>query len=149
RGSFAISATICVMPASSRLAARARPAWRDVRFLLGILLIVASVSGVWAVVHAGRQTHPVLLAQATLVPGQSITAAAVVEVEVQLGASAERYLVASDLDAAPVAARVVREGEFVPASAVVEPDELDVTTVVVRSTLGVPEGIVAGAGVEL
>ena len=41
-------------------------------FFLGILLVIASVAGVWFVVAASRQTAPAFAANRTIVPGEAI-----------------------------------------------------------------------------
>ena len=46
------------MTAVDTARARSRAFWGDARFFLGILLVVASVAGVWFVVSASRQTAP-------------------------------------------------------------------------------------------
>ncbi|WP_197517567.1 SAF domain-containing protein [Microbacterium karelineae] len=137
------------MSPSPRPTRRARSSLLDARFLIGIALVACSVAGVWGVVHAARETAPVLVAARAIVPGQTITAADVVEIEAQLGDAAAGYIVPADLEAGLVSTRAVAEGELVPAAAVGDPDDADVTTVVVRSALDVPGDIVPGDTVEL
>ena len=95
-----------------------RAPWTDVRFLLGILLIVASVAGVWFVVNAARQTAPVFAAADTIVVGQAITDADLRVVDVALGQSGAAYLDAQSLSSGSVATRTIEAGELVPRSAV-------------------------------
>ena len=137
------------MPPFTRDARRARPAWLDARFLIGLVLVVASVAGVWGVVNAARQTAPALAVERPVVPGQSITAADVVQIDVQLGAAADGYLSPADLDDGLVATAAIAAGDLIPAAAVAEADATDVTAVVVRSTLDVPANIDVGSTVEL
>ena len=113
------------------------------------MLVVASSAGVWAIVHAARTTQPVLAAAHALVPGQAITAADLVEVEARLGDVGEHYLDPGALKADLIATRTIQSGELVPATATGSSDEVDLTTLVVRSALDVPAGIVAGSSVEL
>src|SRR6478752_7441726 len=49
---------------------RRRAFWVDARFAVGLLLVVASVVGVWFVISAARQTVSVFAAAHTTVPGQ-------------------------------------------------------------------------------
>jgi hypothetical protein len=128
---------------------RRRPFWADARFLLGIVLIVASVAGVWAVVALSRQTSPVYAAAHTIVPGQPVTAGDLTVMDVALGAAADAYLAPGDAPAGAVAARTVAAGELVPASAVISAAQSDVTTVVVHTSADVPSAVHAGAAVEL
>lgn len=124
-----------------------RPFWADVRFLLGIVLIVASILGVWFVVSAGRTTTPVLTAARTLVPGEVIAADDVRTVEVALGTAADAYIAA--IDEGAVATRTIRSGELLPRSAVGEAADARTTTVVVRSTVDVPAVVETGSAVEV
>ncbi|MGO3320220.1 MAG: hypothetical protein ACTIL0_06900 [Microbacterium gubbeenense] len=132
------------MASSARITRTARRSRLDIRFLIGAILIVASIVGVWFVVTSARETTPVLAAAHALVPGQAVTASDVVEIEAHLGAASGGYL-----DDGIVSTRVVAEGEIVPASAITASDKADQTTVVVRSALGVPADIQPGAQVEL
>ena len=137
------------MASSTRTATRHRPLWLDVRFLIGIVLVIASAAGVWAVVHAARTTSPVLAAARTIVPGQAVTAADLVEIDVRLGDTSTRYLEPAGLVEGMVATRGIDEGELVPAASLGTSGDIDLTTLVVRSALDVPAGIVAGSAVEL
>lgn len=127
---------------------RRRGFWTDARFFLGIVLIVASVAGVWAVVALSRQTSPVYAATRTIVPGQTVSASDLTVVEVALGHVRDAYLApGAALDG--VATRTVHAGELVPADATVSADRSRVTTVVVRSAVDVPSGVRTGTAVEL
>ncbi|GGH37772.1 SAF domain-containing protein [Microbacterium album] len=126
-----------------------RAPWADARFLIGLVLIVASVAGVWLVVGAARQTTPVLAAASTLVPGQHVTAEDVRVVEVALGSAEGAYLEPQALAAGLVALRPVGEGELLPAGAVGDAAQSTRTAVVVRSAVDVPASVDRGAVVEL
>ncbi|MEN2738013.1 SAF domain-containing protein [Microbacterium sp. X-17] len=134
------------LPTSAR---RARPLWADVRFLLGIVLILVSVSGVWLVVAAARQTTPVLVASRTLVPGHEVAAGDLRIVDVALGAASSAYLSAAATATGRVATRTVVAGELVPADALADAAETEVTRVVVRSAADVPASVVGGTTVEV
>jgi hypothetical protein len=133
--------------ASSRSAPRAP--WADVRLLLGILLVAASIAGVWFVVTAARQTAPVYAAAGTIVQGQAITAEDLRVVEVALGQVAGAYLTPAALEGDLVATRTVAAGELVPQSAVGEAAGSRTTSVVVRSAVDVPASVEPGAVVEV
>lgn len=119
------------------------------RLAIGIVLVLASVAGVWFIVHAARVTEPALAASRPLVPGQTVTAADVVELEVRLGEAADGYLTPADLEGGLVVTRVIDSGELLARGAVDEADVVDATTVVVRSALDVPEVVERGSTVEL
>jgi hypothetical protein len=133
--------------ASSRSAPRAP--WADVRLLLGILLVAASIAGVWFVVTAARQTAPVYAAAGTIVQGQAITADDLRLVEVALGQVSGAYLTPAALEGDLVATRTVAAGELVPQSAVGEAAGSRTTSVVVRSAVDVPASVEPGAVVEV
>jgi len=135
-------------PRSAGSTARKAP-WADIRFILGILLIAASVAGVWFVVGAARQTAPVFAASHTIVPGESITRADLEVVEVALGHVGDSYLTPAALTDGLVATRTVTVGELVPAGAVGDASAVRTTSVVVRSTVDVPASVDAGSVVEI
>lgn len=120
----------------------------DVRFLIGIVLVVASIAGVWLLVTSSRQTAPALQATRTIVPGEAIDSGDFQVVDVGLGAVAGSYLAPQDLEPGSVATRTLAEGELVPTSAVGDAAEARTTTVVVTST-AIPAGVRAGTPVEL
>ncbi|WP_438353490.1 SAF domain-containing protein [Microbacterium sp. CJ88] len=128
---------------------RPRAFWSDARFFLGIVLIAASVAGVWFVVGMARQTTPVYAAARTIVPGQTLTADDLRVVEVALGQLGESYVGADALRAGMVAVRTIASGELVPHSAVGAPDAATTTTVVLRSAVDVPGSVVPGTTVEV
>lgn len=134
---------------TSAAVARPRAFWADIRFLLGVVLVIASIVGVWLVVDAARQTVPVLAAARTIVPGETLRADDLRVVDVALGSQAGAYLAPGTLAPGAVAARTIGDGELVPAASVADPDDLGVTTVVVSVTQGLPAALAEGAAVEV
>lgn len=128
---------------------RRRLFWTDARFFLGVVLIVASIAGVWAVVTLSRQTSPVYAAAHTIVPGQAVTSADLTVVDVALGTARDTYLAPGAALSDAVATRTVHAGELVPASATVSAATSAVTSVVVHSSVDVPSGVRTGTDVEL
>jgi SAF domain len=126
-----------------------RAIWSDVRFLLGIVLIIASVAGVWSVVAAARQTAPVFAAARTIVPGEALSGDAMRVVEVALGQVGGAYLASEGVTDGLIATRTIEAGELVPQSAVGAASGAEVTTVVVRSAVDVPAAVGTGTVVEL
>jgi hypothetical protein len=123
--------------------------WGDARFGIGVLLVAASVAGVWFVIGAARQTVPVLVAAATLVPGQRVTPGDVAVVEVALGPARDAYAAPDALGDGMVALRTIGRGELLPAGAVGAAGAVERTAVVVRSAVDVPAAVDRGAVVEL
>lgn len=128
---------------------RPRAFWSDTRFLLGIVLIVASIAGVWGVVAATRHTVPVLAAARTIVLGAPVSADDVQVVDVALGRAADAYLAADGLTPGAVATRTIEPGELVPRSAVGSAEGVRTTTVVLRSDGELPTAVAPGAAVEV
>lgn len=121
----------------------------DVRFLIGIALVIVSIVGVWLLVASAKQTTPVLQASRTLVPGESVSSADFRVVDVGLGALTDDYLAPHELESGMVAARTIAEGELVPVSGMADADDGETTTVVISSVGAVPAGVETGSVVEL
>jgi hypothetical protein len=128
---------------------RRRAPWGDLRFALGLVLIAASIAGVWFVVSASRQTAPVFAAVDTIVPGQVVSSDDVRLVEVALGQLGSAYLTPDALAEGAVATQTIHSGELVPRSAVGDPESARTTSVVLRSAVDVPASIAAGTVVEV
>lgn len=114
-------------PAASRLR---RPSWRDSRLVVGLLLVlVSTVLGALVVAQADDRV-PVWAARGQVAPGERLTEADVVRVDVLLGDGAAAYLPADTaFPADTFALRDLRPGELVPASAVGGPDRVEVQQV--------------------
>ncbi|WP_425840778.1 SAF domain-containing protein [Microbacterium sp. PA5] len=128
---------------------RPRAFWADVRFLLGIVLIIGSVAGVWAVVITARQTAPALAAARTLVPGEAISPDDLHVVDVALGAARGGYLSPDALEPGAVVTRTIERGELIARAAVGSADAARVTTVVLPVAGDVPVAVSAGTVVEV
>lgn len=119
------------------------------RFFLGIVLVAASVAGVWFVVSASRQTVPVFAAARTIVPGEAVSGDDMRVVDVALGQVGGAYLDADALTDGLVAVRTIESGELVPQSAVGDAAAAHTTSVVLRSAVDVPGSVEAGTVVEV
>ena len=130
--------------------ARSRRAfWGDFRFVIGIVLVVASISGVWLVVSSSTAMTPVLQANTTIVPGEPLVSADFQVVEVNLGTVGDGYLAPQDLSPGQVAGRTIAKGELLPRSAAADADSTRTTTIVIDSSTGLPADLAAGAVVEI
>lgn len=91
----------------------------DPRLVIGILLVVASVAGVYAVVTSTDRSILVYAASSTVNPGDRIYAGDLQPTSVRLGDAGSRYLVAGDLPPdGLLVTRSIAAGELVPVSAV-------------------------------
>jgi hypothetical protein len=102
-------------PTATRLK---KPSWRDTRLVVGVVLVLLSMTVGAKVVAVADDTVPMYAAAVSLVPGQPVSQSDVRRVDVQLGVDRHRY-VAADHDIAPdtFALREVRPGELLPTSA--------------------------------
>lgn len=128
---------------------RPRAFWADARFLLGVVLIVASIAGVWLVVAAARQTTPVFAAAHTLVPGDVVAADDLRVVDVALGGAGDVYATPATLEPGAVAVRTIEAGELVPLTAVGDAATAATTTISLRSAGEVPAAVTTGTVVEV
>lgn len=121
----------------------------DVRFLIGIAIVAASITGVWFLIAASDDVTPVLQATRTITQGEVLSAEDFQVAEVGLGTLADRYLSPGTLKDGQVATRTLRKGELVPASAAAPAADARTTTIVVESSTRVPQDVTAGSVVEL
>jgi hypothetical protein len=103
-------------PTASRVRA---PSWRDSRLLVGVLLVLVSTVAGSVVVARADDRVPVYAAKGDLAPGQRLTDADVVRVDVLLGDGSARYLPADRaIPGDTWSLRSLRPGELIPASGV-------------------------------
>lgn len=126
-----------------------RAFWGDVRFLIGIVLVILSVAGVWLIVASARDTTPVLQVDRTIAPGEALVSGDFRVVEVSLGTAAADYVAPHDLAGGMVASRTLNPGELLPSSAIADADSARSTTIVVESSVPIPERVDTGTVVEL
>lgn len=129
---------------------RARRAfWGDIRFLIGVALVILSILGVWLIVSSARETTPLLQASRTIAQGEALVSEDFRVVEVSLGAVVEDYLAPHDLTGGMIAARTLGEGELLPLAAAADAQSSRTTNVVVESSVGIPARVGVGTPVEL
>lgn len=128
---------------------RARRAfWGDIRFLIGIALVILSIVGVWLIVSSAKQTTPVLQANRTITQGEALVSGDFRVVEVSLGV-VDGYLAPQDLTSGMIASRTLIEDELLPASAAADARSGRTTNIVVESSVGIPENVGPGTSIEL
>jgi Flp pilus assembly protein TadG len=123
--------------------------WSDLRFPIGIALVLLSIAGVWLVLTSSTVTAPVLQASRTIMQGEILASGDFQIVEVSLGSVTPKYLAPQDLQPGAVASRTLVAGELVPTSAAIDGEKRRTTTVVIESTTGIPEGVGPGTVVDL
>lgn len=127
-----------------------RPSWRDLRLVVGVLLVLLSVAGGIRLVSSLDDTTPVYAAARDLLPGQPVTAADLAVVQVRLGGAQDRY-VDGTAEIAPGThlLRQVRAGELVPGTALGTARQALDKTVSVPVDAGASQTLVSGAIVDV
>lgn len=135
---------------SSEPARRRRRRRLDVRLLIGLGLVAASIVGVWAVVDSVDDTVEVYVARDTLTLGDGVGAGELVSMRARLGAATTQYLTPAALEGRDlVVTRTVISGELVPLSAVGAPAQVDRARVVVDVDGRLPAAVAPGATVDV
>ena len=134
-------------PTATRLG---KPSWRDSRLVVGVVLVLLSMTVGAKAIAAADDTVPMYAAAASLVPGQPVTQRDVRRVDVQLGADRARY-VAADHDIAPdtFALRDVRPGELLPTTALGTRQAVDLKPVSVPVDSGGAGQLAVGSVVDV
>lgn len=115
-----------------------RPGWRDLRLVVGVLLVLLSVAGGLRLVSSLDDSTPVYAAARDLLPGQQITEDDVVTVPVRMGEQLGEYVDGSvPIGPGTFLVRQVGAGELVPATA------LGTARQALDKTVGVPVDTVA------
>jgi hypothetical protein len=124
--------------------------WFDPRLVIGLVLIAASVAGVFGIVSAADTSVSVLAARDSLAPGDRIDEDDLILTTVRLSAAADLYLVPGDVpDGGLVVTKAIGEGELVPASAVGSTAGTRFASVVVTINGQLPAAVQTGATVDL
>ena len=128
---------------------RRRRFFVDPRFVIGLLLVAASVGGVLTIVSTADSTIRVYTTRDAIAPGDRITSGDLIEVSVRLPAS-DLYLLPGDIpDDGLVVVKAVAEGELVPTSAVGLVAGLRVASIVVTVAGQLPASVGPGSTVDL
>ncbi len=135
------------VPAAARLR---RPAWRDSRLLVGLVLVLSSVAlGGVILAHADDRV-PVYAAARSLVPGQPLAQDDLVRVDVQLGTAGDAYLaVGGGLAPDRFVLRDVRPGELVPVAAVGGREQVEVQPLTLTVDTGSAAALRVGSRVDV
>lgn len=126
-----------------------RRTWMDPRLVIGVVLVVASLAGVWFVVQQSARTERAWAATRTLLPGETVAAADVQQVEVRMLQSQDRYLDGAAEPIGMVVASTVGEGEVVPVRALGAAASLDRSAVVIDIGTALPSAVRAGSLVDV
>jgi hypothetical protein len=127
-----------------------RPSWKDPRLLVGVLLVLASVTGVISLVGGADKTTEVYAARDSIAVGEKLSQDNVVRAKVRLGETEEHYLtVESGLPEGLVAVQRIGKSQLVPRDSLGKVDALDRKRVTVTIEEGLPDQAVAGTRVDV
>jgi hypothetical protein len=122
----------------------------DLRLVLGVLLVVGSVAGVYGIVAAADRRVTVYAAASALTPGERIDAGDLVQRSVALDGADPLYLAAGDLPRGGlVVTQPVAKGQLLPTSAVGSTEGVRSTSLVLQLATRVSGAVVPGASIDI
>jgi hypothetical protein len=122
----------------------------DLRLVLGVLLVVGSVAGVFGIVAAADRRVTVYAAASPLAPGERIDAGDLVQRSVALDGSDRLYLAVGDIPSGGlVVTQPVAKGQLLPTSAVGSTAGLRSTSLVLQLATRVSGAVVPGGSIDI
>ncbi len=127
-----------------------RAAVLDVRLVIGVLLVTASIAGVVAIVSTSDRTVEVYAAASALSPGDRVRSADLRVQNVRLDQETARYLVPGDIpDDGVIVSRPVSVGELIPVSAVGDANGAQLAPLVLSVDSSLAASVTPGATVDV
>lgn len=124
--------------------------WFDPRFLVGLILVAASVAGSVALIAVNDSSIRVYAVRETASPGQMLAATDLVTVNVRLSTADALYVGPDGFpDDGVMVTRTIAEGELVPRAAVGRASSLETTAMVLQLTTDLPESVRAGSVLDV
>lgn len=127
----------------------ARRTWMDPRLAIGVVLVLASLAGVWLVVQQSARTDAAWAATRTLLPGETIAAGDVARIDLRLPQARQHYLDGAADPVGLLVASTIGEGEVLPLRAVGGSVSADRAAVVIDADGGLPRAVRPGALVDV
>src|SRR4051812_22784502 len=122
----------------------------DLRLVLGVLLVVGSVAGVYGIVAAADRRVTVYAAASSLTPGERIDAGDLVQRSVALDGSDRLYLAVGRIPSGGlVVTQPVAKGELLPTSSVGSASGVRSTSLVLQLATRVSGAVVPGATIDI
>jgi len=129
---------------------RARRNGPDLRLVLGVLLVVGSVAGVFGIVAAADRRVTVYAAASSLTPGERIDAGDLVQRSVALDGADRLYLAVGGIPSGGlVVTQPVAKGELLPTSSVGSTSGVRSTSLVLQLATRVSGAVVPGAAIDI
>jgi len=136
--------------AARRTFSRAGRGAPDLRLVLGVLLVVGSVAGVYGIVAAADRRTTVYAAASALTPGERIDAGDLVQRSVALDGADRLYLAAGRIPSGGlVVTQPVAKGELLPTSAVGSTSGVRSTSLVLQLATRVSGAVVPGSTIDI
>lgn len=126
-----------------------RRAWLDPRLVIGAVLVIVSIVGVWLVVQSTSRSTTVWVASDTLLPGDVIGAGDVEAVAMRMEGATDAYLAGEATPEGLLVVSPVGAGEALPLSALGDADSVDLATVVLSLDGGVASTVDEGSVVDV
>ncbi|MFW0774593.1 SAF domain-containing protein [Paenarthrobacter nitroguajacolicus] len=127
-----------------------KPSWKDPRLLIGVLMVLGSISGVIALVGSADRTTQVYSAREDIAVGQVVTDSDLSIVKVRLDDVEPSYVtVEHGLAVGKVALQRVAKNQLVPQESLGSPDALDRKPVAVTLEEELPAQAIPGARVDV
>lgn len=123
----------------------------DPRLIIGLLLVAASIAGVFTVVTAMNTTIKRVVATEAIAVGQPIDTSKLRVIDVNIGDQANQYAASDDISAdgqTPIATKPIAPGELIPLSALGDADVSN-AAMVIPITGKLPASINTGSTVEI
>lgn len=122
----------------------------DLRLVLGVLLVVGSVAGVYGIVAAADRRVTVYAAASALTPGERIDAGDLVQRSVALDGADRLYLAAGRIPSGGlVVTQPVAKGQLLPTSSVGSTSGVRSTSLVIQLATRVSGAVVPGATIDI
>lgn len=121
----------------------------DIRLVIGFILVVASIVGVYGLVSAADRTTAVFAASRPLAAGTTVQASDLVVVHVRLASATALYMGADDVHEGAVLLRALGSGELVPSAAIGSARDIISTTLVLNLGSQLPAQTAGGSVVDL
>jgi hypothetical protein len=128
-------ASVVASPPAARLS---RPRWLDLRFVIGVLLVLGSILLGTRIIADADDTTQVLALTRDVQPGVRLTAADVTARRVLLDQGLDHYLAADSAVAGYVTTRPIRAGELLPRSAIAPAADASATGSIRWVTIAIP-----------
>ena len=127
-----------------------KPGFKDPKLIVGLILILISIAGVIGIIRINNQTYTYYTAKNDISIGQKITPDMLIEKQVNLGDSKDRYLSREQLESGKyIAVRQIPAGELISSASAHENIQERRRLVTVTLDRGIASTLKAGERVDI